>query len=103
MATSLVTGIMIEIAIENVTGPRRAIADMVQNGSMGALHNAKTTMVSAAVLASAKDHADMRVHSMTAKQSRDAGLVPAHCAATGSHTPLNVDLCCLCPYPIQHL
>ena len=101
MATSLVTRIAIEIAIGNVTGPKRAISDMVQNGPMGALHNAKTMMASAAVPASAKDCADMRVPSMTAKQSRDAG--PVHRVATGGRSPPSIDLCCLLPYPIQHL
>ena len=76
---------------------------MVQNGPMGTLHDTKTTMASAAVLASANGHADMRALSMTTKQSRDAGPVPVHRTATGGRTPLNIDICHLHPCPIQHL
>ena len=53
-------------------GPKRAITDMVQIGLMDALHDAKTTMASAAVMASARDRAGMRVHPTAAKQTRDA-------------------------------
>ena len=102
-ATGLVTRIAIGIAIGNMTGPKRAISGMVQNGPTGALHDAKTTMVSAAVLASANVRANMRVFSMTTKQSRDAGPAPVHRAAAGGQTPPNINLCHLHPCPIQHL
>ena len=69
-ATGLVTRIAIGIAIGNVTGPKRETSGMVQNGPVSALHDAKTTTVSTAVLTSANIRADMRVLSMTAKQSR---------------------------------
>ena len=68
-ATGLVTRITIGIVRGNVTGPKRAISGMVQNGPVGTLHDAKTMTVSAAVLASINAHVDMRVLSMTAQQS----------------------------------
>ena len=93
----------IGIAIGNVTGPKRETSGMVQNGPVSALHDAKTTTVSAAVLTSANVRADMRVLSMTAKQSRGTGPVPVHRAAAGGHTPPNINLCHLHPCHIQHL
>ena len=69
--TSLVTRTVTGIATGNVIDPKRAITDMVQIGLADAPHDTKTTTVSAAVIASMRDHADMRVHSTTAKQSRD--------------------------------
>ena len=88
MATSLVTRTVTEITTGIVIGPKRVITDMVQIGLVDALHNAKTTMVSTAVMASTRDHAGMRVHSTAAKQSRDAGVStsPSH-GRKKSHTP----------------
>ena len=102
-ATGLVTRTTIGTAIGNVTGPKRETSGMVQNGPASALHNAKTTTVSAAVLTSVNVCTGMRVFSMTTKQSKGTGPVPVHRMATGGHTPPNVDLCCLHPCRIQHL
>ena len=77
-ATGLVTRTTIGIAIGNVTGPKRETSSMVQNSPANALHDAKTTMVSAAVLTSTNVRMDMRALSMTAKQSKGAGPVPVH-------------------------
>ena len=71
MATSLVTRTVTEIATGNMIGPNRVITDMVQISLADALHDAKTTMVSAAVMASVRDRTGMRVHSTATKQSRD--------------------------------
>ena len=85
-ATGLVTRIAIGIAIGNMTGPKRETSGMVQNGPMGTLHNTKTTTVSAAVLTSANVHMDIRVLSMTAKQSKGMGPVPVrHASHRRSH------------------
>ena len=73
MVTSLVTRTETGIATGNVIDPKRVITGMVWIGLADALHEAKTTMVSTAVIASARDRADMRVHLTNAKQSRDAG------------------------------
>ena len=72
MATSLVPGIVTEVMTGNMIGPKRAITDMVQIGFADALHDAKTMMVSAAAMASTRDHVGIRVHLTAAKQSRDA-------------------------------
>ena len=72
MAISLVTRTATEIVTGNVIDPKRAITDMVQIGLVDALHDTKTTTVSAAVMASMRDHTDMKVHLTAAKQSRDA-------------------------------
>ena len=72
----------------------------IRHGSewpMSALHDTKTTMVSAAVLTSTNVHADMRVLLITTKQSRGVGSVPVHHVAAGGCTPPNVDLCHLHP------
>ena len=82
---------------------KRETSGMVQNGPMNALHDARTTTVSAAVLTSANIRVGMTVLSMTAKQSRGAGPVPVHWVAAGGCTLPNVDLCCLHPCCIQHL
>ena len=47
--------------------------------------------------------ADMRVRSMTAKQSRGMGPALVHRMAAGGHTPPNVNRCRLHPFHIQHL
>ena len=96
-ATGLVTRIAIGIVIGNVTGPKRETSGMVQNGPASALHDTNTMTVSAAVLTSTNVHVDMRVLSMTTKQSRGTGPAPVHRAAAGGHTPPNIDLCCLHP------
>ena len=67
-----------------------------------ALHDAKTMMVSAAVMASMRDRVGMRVHLTAAKQSRDVEWAPVHRAAARSRTLPSVDLCHLCPCSIQH-
>ena len=71
MVTSLVTRTATGITTGNVIDPKRAITDMVQIGLADAPHDAKTMTVSTAVIASVRDHVDMRVHSTTTKQSRD--------------------------------
>ena len=101
--TSLVTRTATGIMTGNVIDPKRVITDVVWISLADAPHNAKTTTSSAAVIASARDCADMRVPSTTTKQSRDVERAPVHCAGTGSHTPPNVNLYRLCPYFIQHL
>ena len=101
-ATGLMTRITIGIAIGNVTGPKRETSGMVQNGPANALHDAKTTVVSAAVLTSVNVRTGTRVLSMTAKQTRGAGPALVHRTVTEGRTPLNVDLCCLHPCHILH-
>ena len=71
MAISLVTRIMTNIVTGNVRNPKRAITDMVQIGLTDALHDAKTTMASVALMANANDLLGMIVHLTAAKQSRD--------------------------------
>ena len=75
---------------------------MVQNGPANALHDAKTMVVSAAVLTSVNVRMGMRVLSMTAKQSRGMGPVLVHREVAEGCTPPNVDLCHLHPCHIQH-
>ena len=100
MATSLVTRTVTGIMTGNVIDPKRAITNMVQIGLVDALHDTKTTMVSTAVIASARDCADMRVHSTTAKQSRDHGVSASPlCGHKKSHTPKCQPLP---PLPIFH-
>ena len=73
-ATGLVTRIAIGIAIGNVTGLKRETSGMVQNGPTSALHDAKTTTVSAAVLTRVQTFACRHEGMLltTAKQSRGA-------------------------------
>ena len=71
MATSLVTRTMTNIMTGNVRNPKRAITDMVQISLVDALHDAKTTTVSAALMANARDCVGMIVHLTATKQSRD--------------------------------
>ena len=103
MATSLVTRTVTEITTGNVIDPKRAITNMVQIGLTDALHDAKTTMANAAVMASMRDCTGMRVHSTAAKQSRDVEWVPVHRMAARSCTLPNVNLCHLRPCFIQQL
>ena len=63
---------MTEIVTGNMIDPKRAITDMVQISLTDALHDTKTMMASAAVMASTRDRKGMRVHLTAAKQSRDA-------------------------------
>ena len=68
MATSLVTRTAINIVTGSVRNLKRAITDMVQIGLTG---DGKTTTVSPALMANARDHVGMIVHPTATKQSKD--------------------------------
>ena len=73
MAVSLVTRTMTEIVTGNMINPKRVITDMLQIGLMDALHDARTMMMSTAVIVNTSDHAGMIVHPTATNQSRDVG------------------------------
>ena len=71
MATGPVTRTVTEIVTGNVTDPKRAITDMVQISLTDALHDAKTMMASASLMANMRDHAGVIVQWTATKRSRD--------------------------------
>ena len=100
-ATGLVTRIAIKITIGNVTSPKRETSGMVQNGPVNALHDARTTTVSAAVLTSMNVRTGMTVLSMTAKQRHGTSTSPLRgrrWVHTPEHRPLLPP-----PMSVQHL
>ena len=101
--TGLVTRIMTRIAIGNVTGPKREKSGTVWNGPADALHDAKTTRVTAVAQPSAIIRVGMRVLLRTERRSRGAGPALVHHVTAEGHTPPNVNCCCLRPFHIQHL
>ena len=87
MVTSLVTRTATGIVTGNVIDPKRAITDMVRIGLADTPHDAKTMTASAAVIASARDRADMSpFNNRKAKQRRGVSASPLS-SCKKSHTP----------------
>ena len=98
--TKIATHLAKRTVTKIVIGPKRATADMSQNGPTGVPCYAETTKAITPVMVNARDRADRRVHLTAAKTSRDVEEALVHHATVRSHTLPRVDLCCLRPCSI---
>ena len=73
MATSPVTRTATNILTGDMRNPKRVITNMVQNGLVGTLHDAKTMTVSMAAIPNMRDRGHDSPSATATEQSRDTG------------------------------